>query len=242
MRNGTFSSSSIWKLATSGTSKGSIGADFYKYVNQVQNEIDLQRSINKEANGRSNTWGTFMEKYINDKNILDMSEYVLVSEERLKHPILTNWTGMPDVRGVKIKSVGDAKCPYSLEVFCAKIKALNKGVDEYKKQFKEDYWQLISNSILMNENGIEVEYIQPIIFCPYQSQLDSIRTYQLTDKKFDNMNWLQYAKDSELPYLVETGKYKNLNIFTFPINKEDVEFLTERVVKAINMLEVKSVK
>ncbi len=39
-----------------------------------------------------------------------------------------------------------------------------------------------------------------------------------------------------MPYLIEGGHYKNLNIIRFEVSEEDKKALTERVIKAGKML------
>lgn len=231
-RTGTFSSSSMWKLMTRAKNGTDFGEKALTYIKQVGYERILGRAINKETSARATSWGTLVELYVFDLLPLD---YKLVSTDRLVHPEIKTWTGAPDL--TKIQTVADCKCPYSLEVFCDKLKALT-SLAAYKKQYPEDYWQHISNSILLEKNGIPVTHFEAIIFCPYQRELDAIRLLaeQAPPEQSPDFYWMNYAHDKELPYLIEGGRYKNLNISRFEIPDEDKAELTASVLKAEQIL------
>ena len=171
---------------------------------------------------RPTSWGKLLEKRV--FRILDTA-YQNVSDQRLFHPEIKYWSGAPDF--VKEKTVCDCKSPYSLEVFCDKIQALG-DMGTYKEEFPEDYWQHLSNSILLNANGFEVNSFEAIIYVPYQSELEEIRKMADGDP---NYYWLQFATDEQLPYLIEGGHYKNINVIEFDILQRDIDALTERVLE-----------
>lgn len=219
-RQATFSSSQIWKLMTS-DKKGGFGAPAKKYIKQVKYEMLLGRSINTEATAKATSWGILLESRVFE--LLGL-EYQLVSRERLVNPAIAQHTGMPDI--ITDTKVGDIKCPFSLEVFCDKLEAL-KSIDTYREEFPEDYWQLVSNAILTNKRIIE-----PIIYVPYQSELAEIREQAEANK----LNWISYATDYELPYLIDGGNFKNINLFQFEVPDSDIVALTERINQAVQLL------
>lgn len=222
-RHGTFSSSNIWKLMTNDRAGKDFGAQGKKYIRQVRHEINLGRAINPEKDTRPTSWGKFVEMRVFE--LLGL-EYRLVSDERLVHPKFDYWTGAPDLYKGE-DTVCDVKCPVSLEVFCDKIESL-RDIKVYKDWFPEDYWQLVSNSILTR-----CKFAEPVIYVPVKSELNEIR--ELASNYNGNQNkiaWIGFAEDDDLPYLVEGGKYKSLNTFPFEVPKEDKEALTERVQKA----------
>ena len=53
--------------------------------------------------------------------------------------------------------------------------------------------------------------------------------FEETEKKFQ---WIKYAEDDEMVYLIESGEYKNLNILSFTIPESDKLALTNRVIMA----------
>lgn len=226
-RFGNFSSSEIHKL----TSKDRIGTGFgspaLKYIKQKKYEILLGRPISIETNSKPTSWGNLIEQRAYD--LLDI-EYKLVSKKRLVHPTLSNWNGMPDV--IKADTVGDIKCPVSLEVFCDKITALTNGIDCYRDEFPEDFYQLISNAILTNS-----KFIEAIIYVPYKSELEEIREMASNvDGDQNKISWLNWSTDNDLPYLIEGKHYKNINTFRFEVPQSDIDFLTECVKKAVQLL------
>lgn len=219
-RHGTFSSSNIWKLMTNDKSGKDFGVKGKTYIKQVFHELNLGRSINPERDSRPTSWGKFVETRAFD--LLGL-EYRLVSDERLVHPEYDFWTGAPDLLK-REDTVCDVKCPVSLEVFCDKIAAL-KNIDTYRNEFPEDYWQLVSNAILSGR-----KFAEAVIYVPYLHELKEIR--EAASNYSGNQNkiaWIGWAEDEELPYVIEGGKYKNLNIVRFEVSEEDKEALTKRV-------------
>lgn len=228
-RFGTFSSSQIWKLMTNDRSGKGFGAPALKYLRQVQHEINLGRAINKETNARACSWGNICEQRVHE--ILPL-EYSLVSTERLFHPDIPFYSGAPDL--IKELTVCDCKAPFSLEVFCDKIEAL-QNVEVYKKEYPEDFYQHISNAILLEANGTKITHFEAVVYCPYQSELEAIRELARNwdDENQNQFAFVNWSGDNELPYLPNDCKaYKNLNIIKFEISEEDKQALTERVIAA----------
>jgi len=223
-RHGTVSSSGIWKLLTKDRSGKAMGKQGTTYIKQIQYEQKLGRPLNAERDSRPTTWGRLTERQAFE--VLDLS-YQLVSKERLFHPDMPYWSGMPDVKKPLI--TGDIKCPYSLEVFCDKISALSTSIEEYKKLFPEDYWQHISSAVLLEANGHPVTHFEPIIYCPYQSHLAMIRlmAYNSIGEDQYRYRWIASSTDEEVPYLLDNGTYKDLNIFRFEVPQEDKNLLIE---------------
>jgi hypothetical protein len=112
--------------------------------------------------------------------------------------------------------------------FVDQIKAHEAGLEAFKKECPDYYWQLISNAILSNRSRIEA-----IVFVPYLDELTAIRALAETNP---DLGWMKYASDEELPYLNRGGKFKNLNIFEYDVPTEDVVFLESRVKKAVKLL------
>jgi hypothetical protein len=48
--------------------------------------------------------------------------------------------------------------------------------------------------------------------------------------------WINWSEDNDLPFLVEGGHYKNLNIIRFEVPEFDKKLLTERVKEAGKLL------
>jgi hypothetical protein len=239
-RHGTFSSSNNYKLMTNGISTGSLGAPAKTYIKQVKHEQQLGRAVNPDRDSRPTTWGTFAEKFVFMEKL--PIDYKLINDKRFFHPRFP-WSGSPDVlKGVQI--VGDVKCPFNLDVFCTKLEILSTGDSElYKAEFPEDYWQHISNACLLHENGFKIKTMEAIIYCPYQKDLQAIRDMVQAYDGPDlyRFKWIAYAMDEEMPYLIEGGRFKDLNIFQFEIPDADkIAMYDRQVIAASELNEVPS--
>jgi len=223
MRAGTFSSSNIYKLMTNGKAADSLGKPALTYIEETRYEMRLGRSLNTDQYSRPALWGTFVESYVNDHHI--GLEYELASTERVTHSTMPRWTGAPDLIGNDC--VGDIKCP-QLKNFCELEKSFKN--DSLREDFPEYYWQLVSNAILTGK-----KYAELIVFCPYQEELDAIRSAALEqdDRRF---HFIANAKDEELPYLIEGGYYKNVIRYKWQVTQAERDELTNRVVLATSIL------
>jgi len=226
-RTATFSSSNIWKLMTRGKG-GGFGAPALKYIKQIGYELRLGKSLSNDTTSRPTSWGTLVEKKAFD--LLPLN-YQLESRTRLFHQSIEYWSGMPDI--ISENLVGDIKCPYTLEAFCDKLEAL-KDIEVYKKEFPEDYWQHISNAVLLESNGHPITDFEAIIFCPYFSELDEIKAMasDSDDLKQYKYFWIANAHYDELPHLIDGGYYQNLNVFKFEIPQADKDLLEETIFEA----------
>jgi hypothetical protein len=231
MRNGTFSSSNIHKLIKSGKGKNDVfSAPGLKYIKQVAYELLLGRELNVEREARPTSWGKFIEQYVYIEKSLCL-QYDLVSKERLFHKTIKEWSGMPDLK--KPNTVGDIKCPFSLEMFVDKIKALS-DIEIYKEEFPNDYWQHISNAILLSENDENVTHFEAVIYVPYKSEIPLIKEYANNYSGDQNpISWIGYTEENGFPYVLDNGNFKDVNIFRFEIPEADKLFLTERVNLAV---------
>jgi len=224
-RHGTFSSSAIWKLTTKGKKAGEFGKPALTYIEETVMEMLLGRQLGNESNAKETTWGTFVEQRCFD---LLGAEYSLVSQERLVHETIKYWTGAPDL--VTKDSVCDIKCPYTLKSFCTMADIImSENVDTFKEEYPEYYWQLVSNAILTKK-----EFAEIIIYVPYQSELTEIREAANNyDGDQNNVAFLNWVTDDQLPYLIQGNFYNNMYKLKFPILIEDVEILTDCVERAI---------
>ena len=224
-RYGNFSSSEIWKLMTNDT-KGNLGKPAKTYLQEKIYESRLGRPLSNDGDTKATIWGKFVEGYVHEQ--LPLS-YNLCSRERLFHPTIERWTGMPDL--VKGTTVVDIKCP-QLKSFCELCEI--KDGELLKSEYPEYYWQLVSNAILTGADTAEL-----IVFAPYQSQLDEIRRMA---HAADALEWgnklyfIQYGEDNEMPYIKEGGYYTNLYFINFAVSEEDKAALTARVEWAVNEL------
>lgn len=237
-RYGNFSSSEIWKLMTNDRSADkNPGKPAQTYLTEKVYEARLGRPLATDSDSNATIWGKFMEGYVHDEKL--PLDYKLCSRERLFHPTIVRWTGMPDL--IKGDTVVDIKCP-QLKSFCeladiAQETVYVDGISDgciLKAEYPEYYWQLISNAILTGCDKAEL-----IVFCPYQSELDAIRQRAFAAEALEwgnKLYFIQYGEDGELPYIKDGGYYNNLNIINFAVSEEDKAALTARVEWAVNEL------
>lgn len=234
MRAGNFSSSEIYKLVKSGRSKDAeFSAAGLTYIQEKKYEQRLGRQLGNETNAKATSWGNLMELYVWELKI-GLNDYRFEHKTRYKHQTISNWTGCPDM--VSDDKVADIKCPFTLKAYCELVDC--DTIEKLKDNKPEYYWQLVSNSILCGKDKAEL-----LVFVPYKSELDDIRTFVDTgDVLFRNgldqnkYSWLNWAGDEDLPYLIDGGHYVNLHTFEFEIPQSDKDFLTERVKLAVELL------
>lgn len=229
-RIATFSSSQVYRLMGSAKKTGDLSAPALKYIKQVRYEIGLGRSISNDFDAKETSWGNLCEKIAFRR--LPLSYQYVADQGRLFHQSIKHFSGVPDFLK-DTDTVADSKCPFSLEKFCDKIAALEKGYDAFKEEFPADFYQLISNTVLLRDNGMDVKFMEAINFVPYESELDRIRELAEGD---DSLRWMQWTTNAGLPWLPDGGKYKNLNIHRFEINEKDVEEFTDKIKICVQKL------
>lgn len=230
LRLGCVTSSNAVKVMSNGKKAGEPGKPFFTYVKQLNYERKLGRPIAKDFDSKETSWGKLLEKRVFDEL---GTEYTYDADVTIPHPTISGWSGSPD--GFKLdegKTVVDFKSPYSLLSFCEAVEC--KDIQELRDNYdygEKYYWQLVSNAILTDS-----KYAELIIYCPYQSELKAIRELAETwDGELD-LKWLLYASDEELPYILDYGFYKNINILRFEVPQADKDALTERVLMATSLL------
>jgi len=232
LRNGNCTSSEIFALTAMDRSGKNPGKPFYTYIEECNMERRLCRSVSEETNARPITWG-----HLNEPRVFELlgTEYSLISQETIVHPEIDYWAGSPDALKYidgKAETVCDIKCPKTLKSFCQLVDGWAKdgidGIREGHKDGEKYYWQLVSNAILTGCSTAEL-----IVYCPYKHELDAIRKMTDGNSKY---YWIWGSGDEELPYLIEGGYYKNLNVFSFGIPQRDKDFRKQRVLEAGELL------
>lgn len=231
LRAGRFTSSAISALMSNGKAKDTFGKPFYTYVEEKYFETKLGRRLDNETNSRPMSWGNLVE---NQAFELLGTEYNKVSQETIIHPEIEQWSGSPDLlKYDEGLTVGDIKCPMTLKSFCTFYEC--KNIDEVREKHRDGedyYWQLVSNSILLN-----TKYAELIIYVPYQEELEVIREAARNfDGDQNKIAWVNWANDDDLPYIIPGIFYKNLKIIRFEVPQSDKDALTERVKAAVEEL------
>lgn len=224
VRVGRFTSSSIYLLMKKGRGNA-MSAPAKNYIEEKKIELRLQRPLNSDTSSRPTIWGSALEMRL--YSLLDPFEYQYCSSETLIHPEISTWAGTPDF--LTKEKVADGKCPYTLKSYCQLADIIIAGdVEKLKTDKPEYYWQLISNAIITGKDQAEL-----IIYCPYLSELDDIRNMlENSDEDQNKIAWIYFANNTDLPYLVDGGYYKNTYSITFKVDKQDKNDLTETVVNA----------
>lgn len=226
-RNGNFTSSQIWKLTSLAKNQKDFGKPALTYIQEKIYERKLKRSISTDAETRPTIWGKFLEPRVH--NLLGL-DYEHVNDVTLRHSKYPFWVGSPDFR--KTKLVADSKCPQP-KAFCELVENCSKGIETFKAQHEDFYWQLVSNACITNSDKIEL-----IVYMPYEDELDEIREVAMNYDDYDQYKYrfIYESSKHQLAYLPNNSEYKNLNIFTFPLIEEDAKFLETKVIEANNIL------
>lgn len=235
IRGGNFSSSEIFALMSKDKAGTGFGAPGKTYIEEKNMERRLQRYLDSETNARPISWGNLCEKRVLYE--LLGTEYQPMSTETILHPDIKYWCGSPDaVKEVEGegKTVVDVKSPMTLKSYCQLADCYT--IDEVRTNHKDGekfFWQLTSNAILTDSQFAEL-----IVYVPYRSELDAIRelTQTLDTDEQSKFSWIFWAHDSDLPYLVDGGYYKNIHVIRWEVKQEDKDLLTARVLAAGNLL------
>lgn len=204
---------------------------FDTYVYECNLERKLGRSISTETNSKPTSWGKLVEKRVFD--ILGM-EYILSSNQTDLHPQIKYWAGSKDgIKHDEGKTVFDIKSPYTLKSFCqlADCETIEQVRNNHKDGEKY-YWQLVSNACIN-----DCQWAELIVYCPYQSELATIREMAANiDGDQNKIAWINWSTDDDLPYLIKGGYYKNLHIIRFEVPQTDKDLLTTKVLEAGKLL------
>lgn len=229
---GDFTSSGIGNLMTTARNGVDFGAPALTYIEEKRFERNLGRKLETESNARATTWGDLAEIYFFQKQELSLSTEIL-NKVRFRHKSL-NWSGAPD--GLEGNCVIDLKSPYTMKSFCQFSEC--ETIEEVRKNHKSGdlyFWQLVSNSILIEqERGVKITHGELIVFCPHFDELTEIQALACSTDLIParKLFWIANADFEELPHLTNESKYKSINRIKFEILEEWKEQLIERVKKS----------
>jgi len=233
-RIGNFTSSEIGALMKKDKSGKGFGAPALTYIEETNMERRLGRSLTEEVNARPLIWGKLLEGRAFD--LLGL-EYTLTSKATIIHPTISYWSGSPDGGKEKPKTVTDIKCPITLKSFCQLVDAgMAGGIQQIREDHKDGekyFWQLVSNAILTGSDMAEL-----IVYMPYESELPEIRLMagNVPAQEMSRHYWIAMAAEDDLPFLIDGGYYKNINVFAFEVTQADKDALTAAVLRAGEML------
>lgn len=239
-RLGRFTSSKVYKLLSTGKGKYGFGDGALTYINQRKAERTLGRSVDTGAYNQTMAWGKVCEAYLCWKKELLGLEYSLVSQSTTIHTKYNFWSGSPDL--ITDKKISEIKCYYPENFYNYSKVLFTENLTDFRKDFKEEYYQIVSNAIIFNKSRGEA-----IAFIPTETQLIDLRDL-IENKDFlseimgipINKQWQYrfiYEKELyELPYIPDSIEYPNLVKFEFEIPIEDIILLTKAVLNAEKLL------
>jgi len=237
-RIGRFTSSNIWKLTTKDRTGKGFGAPALTYIEEKRAERSIGRSVDLGAVSQSLTWGKIAEYYCDKFHLLG---YELISDQTIVHPKYKFWSGSPDAKkeqtAVEIKSYE----PKKFYLYTQSLLKLKEGLitlDNFKSDFKEEYWQVVSNAILLNKPKAEL-----IAFMPSEKQLIQMREEIETTNVLEKLGiepWQgRFIIEKEiynLPFIPEGIEYPNFVNYEFVVPADDIIFLTKCVLDAEKLL------
>lgn len=237
LRHSRFTSSENYKLLTTSKDK-SFGKPALTYIEEKAMEVRLGRTLTSESNARPLQWGKCCEAVAFSK--LDIT-YTLQSDETIVHPDYDYWSGTPDlIKHISDsrKKSGDVKCPQTLKSFCKLVDSFQKdgiqGVRDNHDDGEKYYWQIVSNAVLLEKKyGIEIFEGELVVYCPYQKDLDLVKK----EAETWGFHWIVFGADCELPYLLDNGYYKDINVLAFDIPQSDKDLLQTKVIEAKMILD-----
>jgi hypothetical protein len=203
------------------------------YILEKNIERKMGLNLKQDVQTRSMSWGHFCELWVHEKK-LGLS-YTSSGKETFEHPTIPFWKGSPDFRREDKRIIAECK-GYERKNFSLYADAIRQNSTEVlKKDCPEEYWQLISNSIIL-----DYDKIQPIAFMPYYSELPEIAKFieNMDDMELQmNFKFIHDAivsdrAKTELPYLNDNGYYEDMTTCILDAPKEDKEFLTNAVLGA----------
>ena len=234
-RIGNFTSSEIHNLTSLNRKGDGFGAAALTYIEETNMKRLLGRSLNADMNSKPTSWGNLLEPRVFDLLGLD---YTYSSQVTDMHPTIDYWAGSKDgTRESDERAVIDIKCPWTIKSFCQLVMPIYKGltgieamnaIRESSKDGDKYYWQLVSNAIINN-----CDFAELIIYMPYQSELLAINQMAQGNP---SVKWMEYVSDSEIPYILDGGYFKNLNVIRFEVPRSDKDLLTNCVIKSGEML------
>lgn len=228
-RVGNFTSSQIGKLTTTGRGAEGFGSGAITYINEKYLERQLGRSLGVEMDSKVTSWGHLCEIRVND--LLGL-EYQHRSNKTVIHPEYDFWSGSCDFI-VPERLIAECKA-YQPKNFTEYSLAIVRGdIDFLRSEFSMEFWQAVSNAIIN-----QVPIAELICYMPFEFELDEIRQLarDMVEQGKYQYKWIIDAEKQYLPYVPNESKMRSFNRFQFEVLKSDVDFLTERVIKANKLL------
>ena len=138
--------------------------------------------------------------------------------------------------------IGEIKCFQPKNFALLSLDIIKQDVEVLKANWPKEYWQCVSNAILHGVNRAEL-----IAYMPYKKELEEIiekidQTDFLEQRGLDPLDYYFMRPENDietLPYLPDNSTMSNVNSFEFEIPQEDLDFVTERVRMATEVVNAK---
>lgn len=244
VRSGNFTSSQMHKLAVDPKTGNK---PFLKagetYIEERWLERVLHDKLSDDSYARGKAWGKFCEAYLFTHKL--GTEYEISSQESVRHYddyLGRFWAGTRDfnVNGIEGGCVAETKSYYK-KGFALYSLALIKGdIDFLKQNHAEEYWQIVSNSILYR-----CKYGEGLCFMPSVNDLSEMKELAGDATYIEKNNlgepwhyrFIAEEKPENLQLLNPNSMIPSINSFRFEVPQEDKDHLTEKVEIAIERLE-----
>lgn len=208
---------------------GKSSSAFYTYAKEIAAEVFIGRTSKTEVKTQPMKWGSLMEVILFQK--LGMGWTMEHKNTVLHHKYGHIWSGTPDLVAKEI--CAEAKC-YEPKKFGQLAMCLRKNdVSLLKEEFKEEYWQVVSNAVLTKKPKAMI-----MAFMPKKTELEEIiKKIEETDFLEENgLNVADYyfmskANIESLPYLPDDSPIDSINTMEFEVPEEDVIFMTKKVLE-----------
>lgn len=224
-------------LMVSGNGPHGFATGAMTYIKGKQKELEYGRGISLPVYKWELAWGKLWEPWVHWQL---GNEYELVVDQTTLHPKYPFWGGSEDFQ-VKIvgRCISELKC-YQMVKSDDYAKCLKKeSIELLKKQFSEEYWQIVSNSIIHN-----TRYGEAISFMPTEDNLIEMRRLveetDYIEKHIKDDPWkyrFVYERGLyDLPFIPNHSDLPSMVKFRFEVPIEDKIALTERMIKAGKLL------
>lgn len=228
-----FTSSKISVLTVDGKSKYGFGAGAMTYINDKIAELELGRGVDLPINKWEMSWGKLWEVWVHWQL---GNEYELIVDRTTVHPKYAFWSGSEDFKlNIPGGGIAELKCYQLLKFYLFAKCLLKQDIQLIKKDFKDEYWQIVSNSIIQN-----VKFGEAIAFMPTEENLIEMRRLveetDYIEKHLKDDPWkYKFITDRnlwDLPFIPSHSDFPSMVKFRFEVPIEDKIYLTERVIKA----------
>lgn len=190
------------------------------YIKKKAYERILGRSMEIEKYSNSMAWGHFLEQFVFSE--IGFEWKILSNETKVYNRSLAGSTDLL-VEGVK---VADIKCYEPFKFVDYSLCLLSKDLGRLKKDFKQEYWQLVCNAVVN-----KVDRAEAMVFMPTLEQLKEIKQMALDYEGSDawKYRFIYERNELDLPHIPKGCELDPLNTFEFEVPQEDKELLLERV-------------